>query len=294
MRQNRGVPEGPETRRAADRIARVLVSSDPPIVHLPFARIRPWQSELGATPVREVTSRGKALLIRFENGLTFYSHSQLYGRWTVNRRDTEVRSGRSLRAEFLTETHAARLWSATEVRVLLPGEEEMDPFLSKLGPDVLDAGSTPAMLLLQLKKHARKSAAHMMLDQGVFAGLGNYLRSEILFEAGIHPDDRPVDLAPEDNQRWARAIRRVTRRAYREGGITVPKPVAARAKRAGERRRTARHWVFCRNGNACRVCGETIERRRYGGRRLDFCPSCQPARGGGGSKRPPARRKRGK
>jgi len=270
------VPEGPETRRAADRLARVLVATGPLEIRLLYPKIAEWREPLLASPVREVTSRGKALLIRFENRLTFYSHSQLYGRWTVGRRDRQENSRRSLRAEFLTRTHAARLWSATEVRVLLPGAEETDPFLSRLGPDVLDRGSTPVLLQRQLESHTRKSAAHMMLDQSVFAGLGNYLRSEILFEAGVHPDDRPADLGAEVLQTWSRAIRRVTRRAYREAGVTVPGDVARNARAAGEPRRTWRHWVFCRNGAACRVCDQEIQRRRYGGRRLDFCPNCQP------------------
>ena len=283
------MPEGPETRRAADRLARVLTTGKPVEIDFPYPKISPWRDELAQTPICEVTSRGKALLIRFENGLTLYSHSQLYGRWTVNRRDQAVNSGRSLRAEFRTPTHTARLWSATEVRVLAPGGEASDPFLSRLGPDVLDASSTPKLLEKQLERYARKSAAHMMLDQSVFAGLGNYLRSEILFEAGIYPDDRPVDLTPEQRRKWAQAIRRVTLRAYREAGVTVPRAVARKGKAGGERRRTWRHWVFCRNDQPCRVCGTTIERRRYGGRRLDFCPTCQPQRQA--AKQKPARAK---
>lgn len=278
------MPEGPETRRAADRLARVLLTDQPVELNFRHPKLTPWEDELAQSPIRQVTSRGKALLIRFENGLTFYSHSQLYGRWTVHRRDQEVQSGRSLRAEFLTPTHIARLWSATEVRVIAPGEEEADPFLSRLGPDVLDASSTPSVLLQQLDCHARKSAAHMMLDQSVFAGLGNYLRSEILFEAGVHPDDRPTDLDSEQRMIWAQAIRRVTRRAYQKKGVTVPASVAKKGKISGERRRTWRHWVFCRNDLLCRLCSHTIERLRYGGRRLDFCPECQPARRPSGKK----------
>ena len=103
------MPEGPETRRAADRLARVLTTGKPVEIDFPYPKISPWRDELAQTPICEVTSRGKALLIRFENGLTLYSHSQLYGRWTVNRRDQKVNSGRSLRAEFRTPTHTCGL-----------------------------------------------------------------------------------------------------------------------------------------------------------------------------------------
>ncbi len=35
----------------------------------------------------------------------------------------------------------------------------------------------------------------MYLDQGFLAGLGNYLRSEILFVAGINPAQKARDLS---------------------------------------------------------------------------------------------------
>ena len=65
--------------------------------------------------VLSVTSRAKAMLIRFSSGYTMYSHNQLYGRWTVHLKTTDPKSNRSLRAEFITDKHAVRLWSATDI-----------------------------------------------------------------------------------------------------------------------------------------------------------------------------------
>ena len=77
------MPEGPETRRAADRLARVLVTDQPVEIRFLHPELIPWIDDLAHVPICEVTSRGKALLMRFENGLTLYSHSQLYGLWTI-------------------------------------------------------------------------------------------------------------------------------------------------------------------------------------------------------------------
>ena len=71
LSKNQGMPEGPETRRAADRLARILTTGKPVEIDFPYPKISPWRDELAQTPICEVTSRGKALLIRFENGLTF-------------------------------------------------------------------------------------------------------------------------------------------------------------------------------------------------------------------------------
>ena len=76
------MPEGPEIRRAADKVARRLVGGALTSIKLPYPPISEFDGVLGEASVESVTSRGKALLMRFDNGLTLYSHSQLYGRWT--------------------------------------------------------------------------------------------------------------------------------------------------------------------------------------------------------------------
>ena len=71
------MPEGPEIRRAADKVARRLVESTLTSVRLPYPPISEFGEVIGNANVESVTSRGKALLMRFDNGLTLYSHSQL-------------------------------------------------------------------------------------------------------------------------------------------------------------------------------------------------------------------------
>jgi len=163
---------------------------------------------------------------------------------------------------------------------MLTAEERGHSFLERLGPDVLDDSTTVDILEEQLrsKKCYRKKAATLMLEQKSFAGLGNYLRSEILFSAGVHPDDRPSDLDDLTLHKWAECIKTITMRAYQEGGVTVPRDVAQASKERGEPRRMWRHYAFCRNDRPCLMCGELIVRLRYAGRRLDHCPQCQPSR----------------
>lgn len=274
------MPEGPEIRRAADRIGKALVGKVVLDGHWPFPSLNQADELILGHEVLSVTSRAKAMLIRFSSGWTMYSHNQLYGRWTVHLKTTDHNSRRSLRAEFMTDKHAVRLWSATDIQLVPTAEENGIPFLQRLGPDVLDPAITSTKLQAHLreKKIYRKKGATLMIDQRCFAGLGNYLRSEILHAAGIHPDDRPCDLDDESLGRWATAIKEITQRAYLEKGVTVPTEVALSSKARGEPRRMWRHAVFCRNDRPCLTCGDLVLRKRYAGRRLDYCPSCQPAR----------------
>ena len=168
------MPEGPEIRRAADRIGKALIGKEILSGNWPYAALVDRSHLIKGQHVIDVTSRGKAMLIRFENGWTMYSHNQLYGRWTVHLNTTNYDSRRSLRAEFITEKHAVRLWSATDIELMLTVEERGHSFLERLGPDVLDDGTTVEVLEEKLRSKScyRKKAATLMLDQRSFARFG--------------------------------------------------------------------------------------------------------------------------
>jgi endonuclease-8 len=117
--------------------------------------------------------------------------------------------------------------------------------------------------------------AALYLDQQFIAGIGNYLRSEILFTAGIHPSARPKDLSTAGIGRLARTTLAISRRSYETGGITTPKGLAGRLKKQGLRRSQYRFRAFAREGLPCHQCGETIARITASSRRLYFCPKCQ-------------------
>ena len=120
---------------------------------------------------------------------------------------------------------------------------------------------------LDSKRFMRRSLAALYLDQSFLAGLGNYLRSEILFGAGLHPTLRPTDLSPEQKRRLAQKTIEFCRRSYQTGGKTVT-PGPGRGK-------SDRFWVFARASKHCYNCGTCIRRENFSGRRLYFCPGCQ-------------------
>jgi endonuclease-8 len=278
------VPEGPEIRRAADRIGAVLVGQRLEKVWLGLPRIERFADELVGCRVEAVESRGKALLVRFDLGLALYAHNQLYGVWHVRRRDQLPKTRRSLRVALHTGTHSALLYSASEIAVLSPEEELLHPYLSRLGPDVLDPSLTWRRLSgrLNLPAFRNRALSALYLDQGFLAGVGNYLRSEILFAAGLHPRAKPRDLASKARDHLARQTLLIARRAYETGGVTNPEGRVAALKSQGLRRRDYRFAVFARAGEGCPVCGRRIERTDAGARRLYLCPACQPEAGGGG------------
>ena len=116
------MPEGPEIRRAADRISKVLIGKEIIESNFYYERIKEKEEIVKNKNIKEITTRGKAMLIRFKNDWSMYSHNQLYGRWKINLNTTKIKSKRSLRVVFTTNKHAVRLWSATDID-LIPTDE---------------------------------------------------------------------------------------------------------------------------------------------------------------------------
>jgi len=270
------MPEGPEIRRVADQVRPVLLGHPVGVSLLkPGAEA---QGELvNGQVVRAVEARGKALLIEFDNAWTVYCHSQLYGRWKVLRHGQEFKSRRQLRLLLAGPTHQARLYSATTIQLLAPDDLACHPFLSKLGPDLLDAKTSLEQLQAHLMQPHFKGRrlATLLLDQSAFCGSGNYLRSEILHQARVSPTASMKALAPPERQRLVESALAVPRRAYQLGGITNSPERVAALKKQRQPRRLYRHLVFGREGGPCYACGQPIVKVLLDSRRLYYCPGCQ-------------------
>ena len=274
------MPEGPEIRRAADRVARVLVGQPVEEARLHLPHLSAFEKRLTGRIVTAVDTRGKAMLTRFDNGLTLYSHNQLYGRWYTMKRPRMPKTQRQLRVEFHTATHSALLYSASDVEVLNDDQLGQHPFLSRIGPDVMARGLKAGELWqrLQSPRFARRRTGSLFLDQVFLAGIGNYLRSEILFVSGVHPSRRPVDLGGDEIESLCSNAIRIARRSYRSGGVTIPPRLERQLKEEGRSFEERRFHVFGRDGQNCYLCGSAIRRLTTGGRNLFLCPGCQPER----------------
>jgi endonuclease-8 len=271
------LPEGPEVRREADRIAAALVGKRLAVVEFGLSRLERHKSELAGARVSSVETRGKAMLTHFDNGLTLYSHNQLYGKWVVCRAGKAPATNRSLRVGLHTSDHSALLYSASEIEVLDHRLVEEHPFLRKLGPDVLNASLTWRNIAarLQAPEFRRRSLASLYLDQGFLAGIGNYLRSEILHEASQPPLRKAGDLTRGETGALARATLLISQRAYQDAGVTNAPGRVRTLKRLGYPRREYRFAVFAREGLPCYRCGERIVRIEISSRRLYYCSGCQ-------------------
>jgi len=273
------MPEGPEIRLAADEVANILKGRKTTDVFFGQEHLVKFENQLKGQKVIDVQSRGKAILTIFDNDRVIYSHNQLYGKWLTVKRGEIPDSSRQLRLAIHNRFGSALLYSASDIDVLHRNELRTHTFLSKLGPDLLS--ETPSVLeltdRLSDKRFRNKQLAGLLLDQGFVAGLGNYLRAEILLYSRLHPLTKPAQCTRQELRRLASKIISLTLRSYKTKGVTNPPSLVRLLKSTGcKTKESFRFSVYGREGSNCYHCDRKVKRMDAGGRHIYFCPGCQP------------------
>lgn len=300
------MPEGPEVRRYADLLHNALAGKHIVEFSARTKNAKAWLAEHGpeisGKRIERIYAHGKNVIGIIEDGYFFYSHQMMWGRWEVhplsNLTSAPDRDRRE-RARIIVDGTIALLMSAPVLEVGKGDPYEQFEFLRCLGPTALPYEPDTfdhAEFRTRLKsaKNRRRTIGDALLDQSIVAGLGNYLRAEILFIAKLNPWRKVAELDPFELDTLARLVPKVTKASF-EKGYTVTLPHRKRMTSdktlvyvPGKEYGT-RHYVFRRTNLACLICGNPIKQLRQPvtnrapgeaddeerTRIVYFCASCQ-------------------
>ena len=254
--------EGDTIHRTARRLEEALGGRTIDLAEAASAR-SPMLHRAGALSGRTletVEARGKHLLATFSGGLGLHSHLGITGRWSI-RTAGELRGraapdgviGRQRSREVVAAQFGGKL-----LRIEPAARLRGDPMLLRLGPDPLadDFEARAGAARLRSLEPSRE-IGDALLDQRVIAGIGNAIRAEALFRAGVSPWRRVGDL----------------RRVEAESAVAHARDVMGAALASGRRSRS----IYGRAGGPCPACGTGIRSRRQGdaNRVAYWCPRCQ-------------------
>jgi len=294
------MPEGPEVRRTAIRLDAALAGQ--PIVQV-TARTkaaRHWlaehETELVGKKIAKVRSHGKHLIGWIEGGYYFHSHFMMWGRWeTIATRKAPQPQPRE-RARIVTPKMTAMLTSAPVFEVGAGDPYQELENLASLGPDAIPYPEDGPFNVrefnrrLRLTANRKRAIGVVLLDQRIVAGLGNYLRAEVLFDCRLDPWKTVSSLTRNELKCVDRAVADISHRAWSSGGITVTDPLRKRMLEDPSLTYQpgsdygSRHYVFRRTNLPCLHCGNPIRQLRQITSRHDegdrsrityFCPECQ-------------------
>ncbi len=217
-----------------------------------------------------VRRRGKYILIELSKG-ALVIHLRMTGRLYV--RPVAEAAHRHERAWFTLDKESMLVFcdSRTLGTISYVKPREIAALEGKLGWEPL--GETVTAEAVREKLRTRKTAIKpLLLDQKLWAGIGNIYASEILWEARISPTRSAASLTKKEIERIAAAVPRVLRRAVEKGGSTIRDFMGAEGE-AGAYQKQFR--VYERAGKPCFRCGHEIVRIVQAQRSTYYCRGCQ-------------------
>lgn len=179
-----------------------------------------------------------------------------------------------VRVRLLTEDAVADLRGPTVCEVLTASE--VAAVLDRLGPDPANSNTERDQnRFIDRASKKRTPIGLVLMDQSVIAGIGNVYRAELLFRAGINPHTSSSELTRDQLAAlwldWAYLL---------DIGISVGQMLTidglqGDAYREALHKRSARHWVYKREGLPCLRCDHNIALEIMANRKLYWCPGCQ-------------------
>lgn len=281
------MPEGPEVRKYADALDQVLSGRVITSLEARTRDAKEWlrtnEKRIVGQQVTSVVSHGKHLIGYVGGGFFFHSHLMMWGRWQTFGVSPKTKRSKSIeplalpekdrreRARIVVEGAAAILLSAPIFNVGKGEPYKRIENLKTLGPDVLPYNRVFDRAKFRRRlfrpKCLRLPVGAALLNQRIVAGLGNYLRAEVLFACKLDPWRLVADLSERDFDCLLKTIPKLAWRAYKQ---TATAGKGDREKMTNDatlvyqpgREYGTRHLVFRRTNLPCLRCGDKVKQLR--------------------------------
>ncbi len=272
------MPELPEVEIVARNLRKTIAGKQIEEVCLSGKALRrpvpgDFATKLKGKTIREITRRGKYLIVEMEPHTYWLIHLGMSGRLLYLPKPSERPP----------HTHAAiRFADGGELQYRDPRRFGLMsvceaagivdiPEIQALGCDPLSSDFNSKWLCKELKQSRREIKA-FLLDQHLIAGLGNIYVCEALFRCGLHPSMRCNRITNAQAAALADGIQSVLRAAISHRGTSFSDFLDSDGRPGGHQ---GFLQVFQKEGEKCRRCGAIIRRIRQGNRSSYYCPCCQ-------------------
>jgi endonuclease VIII len=225
--------------------------------------------------LRAVLAHGKHLGYDFGRDRKLHIHLGRFGDFTEGKMPfPEVRG--ILRMRWSTRTDWLELRGPTDCSVYT--DQQWQDLEARLGADPLAPDSDPSPAFARVRK-ANLSVGALLMDQTVFAGIGNIYRAELLYRARQNPFTAGKDTSEQTLKALWKDALKLMRDGMVDRRIVTTRP-KDRPHPKGTAKRDETHYVYRRHSKPCFVCKTTIRRVQMAGRTLYWCPTCQPDQSG--------------
>ncbi|HWG20756.1 MAG TPA: DNA-formamidopyrimidine glycosylase family protein [Terracidiphilus sp.] len=276
------MPEGDTIFRSARALGRALGGKTITAFRSTYPLLTRYHDDTPLTgqSVEDVESRGKWLLMHFSGGATLATHMLMSGSWHIYRPGERwQKPPRTARIVIENREYHAIGFNVPVAEMHTAQSLARDPRFPVPKSDLLSGEFDAEAAVMRVRSQADEEIGDVLLHQRVLAGVGNVFKSEVCFVTGLNPF-RKVRTLSEAQVREAIAISRKQLRAnvMEDSGDTIVTWRGAGRRTTHQSDPTESLWVYGRNREPCRKCGERIRRRLQGfdARVTFWCPQCQP------------------
>jgi endonuclease VIII len=206
--------------------------------------------DLAGKTVRKIHCWGKHLLLQI-GADTYRIHFFMFGSYRIDDR----REGREPKLSLVVRGHEVNFYTCAVGKLTEEQLSRYDPRIDVLSP-AFDAG----LAARSLAKVPEREVCDALMDQTLFAGVGNIIKNEVLFTLKLHPEARVGSLSPAQRRALVKETRDYCFRFYEWK----------------KRFELKRHWQVFRKPK-CPSCGHAVTKRKTGTlqRVSHFCARCQ-------------------
>jgi endonuclease VIII len=205
--------------------------------------------ELQNQTIQDFKSWGKHFLIVFKK-FSLRIHFLMFGSYRINERKPA-----KPRLQLRFGKGEVNFYTCAIVKL----EEDLDT-LYDWSADVMNEDWNPSKARKKIKHDPKANVGDVLLDQSIFAGVGNIIKNEVLFRINVHPETEVGALPPRKLTQLIQEARNYSFDFYRWKKIYELK----------------KHWLIYTK-KKCPQCKGPV-RKKYTGitkRRSFFCQNCQ-------------------
>lgn len=219
------MPEGPEVRRVYEDLSRELVGKTVTALEVLGGRFEK-KPPVGYRPLDMPTSvigggvKGKFMWIEFGDRSTMWMTLGMSGYWSsTNQKHAHFRieyhdSGETKNLYFVDQRRFGTIRFSED-------RSELEKKLSTLGLDLLTEDHSLSKFEQVLRKKSNRTVCEVLMDQRVLAGVGNYIKCEVLYRSRISPFRKVIDLNAIDVKNLYSWTKKIIRASYLQGGASI-------------------------------------------------------------------------
>jgi formamidopyrimidine-DNA glycosylase len=233
------------------------------IVHTPM-------NKLMNVTIEKVLRHGKMMIFELSDQRKLLCHLGMTGGWRITHSPLEIKH---LHVMFTDgNTYLSYVDPRRFGHMYLYNEKDAKNKLSELGVDLLAPEFTLEYFTKTIKKYPERAIKHHLLDQKLYAGVGNYIANEICARGLVRPTRRNKTLTHSEIKAMYEATFIVLEGASSTGGTTFQGGYADTTGSVGG---GVNHLVVFYQ-KTCQLCKKTpVKKIILNQRGTYYCPNCQ-------------------